>query len=267
MNSTVVGKPLRIPLNVKVAKDSLLVNIMSPNGKFYKTANLTQEGEGKFIIDFLGEEVGLYTMQLMVNGELKSTVPVEVQEASVTMQLGETEQATAYVGSEFEYTLELPADVPVKSVHATFMHSSGAKEETTISRGSGNNFVLKFIPQMEGYYTAPIDISGHGIIGHVKVLVNAAPKLTLKVSTKGAGNDRVKVGSKHVFCIEVQGIKIDKITAYAVTPTGATHNTEVVVTGRESLEIGYTPNAPGDYLVNLQYEGGSFSGPLKFTAV
>jgi len=264
-NVALIGKALYIPLNVKVPLDKLVVSIIHPNGQFLKDAPLREKEFGEYIIEFLADEIGEYVLNILIGGELKTQVPVLVQNSTTSIEMRDTEEATTYVDSEFEYTLELPADVPVNTIKAAFVHDlTGEPEHTNIIKADKNNFILKFIPSKEGKYTASVEISGQGIIGEIKVVALPPPKISLKI-TKG-GNGRCSVGSEHVYGLSVEGMDVNGIGAMVQIPQGEVHAATIKITGNNTLDIIYVPQAPGEYIVELVYEGGSFSGPLKLIA-
>jgi len=109
-----------------------------------------------------------------------------------------------------------------------------------------------------------VEISGQGVIGEIKVVALPPPKISLKI-TKGA-NGKCRVGSQHVFGLSLEGMDVYSIGAMVQTPQGDVHAATINVTGKNTLDIIYLPQDPGEYLVELIYEGGSFSGPLKLIA-
>eukprot|EP01123_Difflugia_compressa_P011073 TRINITY_DN4277_c0_g1_i1.p1 TRINITY_DN4277_c0_g1~~TRINITY_DN4277_c0_g1_i1.p1 ORF type:complete len:279 (-),score=60.27 TRINITY_DN4277_c0_g1_i1:125-928(-) len=264
INTTYPDTPLSIPLNVKVPLGDLSAEVLNPQGQTIGTAPITQKEEGQYIIEFIAHEIGQYTLNIKIKGDVKSTVPVNVEKQTHTLSL-DAETATAYVGSEFEYVLELPNHTSITGVRAVFKHSEGHEEETKVSQQgheNTNNFVLTFVPTKEGLYTAIVEVEGQGVIGEIKVNAVQPPKISLKV-TKGDGE--TQVGQEHTYTLSVTGIDLNHLSASVKTPSGETHQATVSVSG-ENVDIKYTPSAPGEYSINLQSEVGSFSGPLSLVA-
>jgi len=99
VQKALVGKSLRIPLNLKTEMKTIKVKI-SQQGIYIGDAQIQERNFGEYLIVWTANQSGEYTMEIMVQGETKHVVHIQAENSNFSHN--GPREVTTFVGYEVE---------------------------------------------------------------------------------------------------------------------------------------------------------------------
>uniref|UniRef100_A0A7P0NMY4 Filamin A n=1 Tax=Homo sapiens TaxID=9606 RepID=A0A7P0NMY4_HUMAN len=268
-----LGKPTHFTVNAKAAgKGKLDVQFSGlTKGDAVRDVDIIDHHDNTYTVKYTPVQQGPVGVNVTYGGDPIPKSPFSVA-VSPSLDLSKIKVSglgeKVDVGKDQEFTVKSKGAGGQGKVASKIVGPSGAAVPCKVEPGLGaDNSVVRFLPREEGPYEVEVTYDGVPVPGSpFSVKVTGEGRVKESITRRRRAPSVANVGSHCDLSLKIPEISIQDMTAQVTSPSGKTHEAEIVEGENHTYCIRFVPAEMGTHTVSVKYKGQHVPGsPFQFT--
>uniref|UniRef100_A0A8W4F6Z9 Filamin A n=1 Tax=Sus scrofa TaxID=9823 RepID=A0A8W4F6Z9_PIG len=268
-----LGKPTHFTVNAKAAgKGKLDVQFSGPaKGDAVRDVDVIDHHDNTYTVKYTPLQQGPVGINVTYGGDPIPKSPFSVG-VSPSLDLSKIKVSglgeKVDVGKDQEFTVKSKGAGGQGKVVSKIVGPSGAVVPCKVEPGLGaDNSVVRFVPREEGPYEVEVTYDGVPVPGSpFSVKVTGEGRVKESITRRQRAPSVANVGSHCDLSLKIPEISIQDMTAQVTSPSGKSHEAEIVEGENHTYCIRFVPAEMGMHTVSVKYKGQHVPGsPFQFT--
>uniref|UniRef100_E1BE25 Filamin A n=1 Tax=Bos taurus TaxID=9913 RepID=E1BE25_BOVIN len=268
-----LSKPTHFTVNTKAAgKGKLDVQFSGPaKGDAVRDVDIIDHHDNTYTVKYTPVQQGPVGINVTYGGDAIPKSPFSVG-VSPSLDLSKIKVSglgeKVDVGKDQEFTVKSKGAGGQGKVLSKIVGPSGAAVPCKVEPGLGaDNSVVRFVPREEGPYEVEVTYDGVPVPGSpFSVKVTGEGRVKESITRRRRAPSVANVGSHCDLSLKIPEISIQDMTAQVTSPSGKSHEAEIVEGENHTYCIRFVPAEMGMHTVSVKYKGQHVPGsPFQFT--
>uniref|UniRef100_A0ABI7VTI7 Calponin-homology (CH) domain-containing protein n=1 Tax=Felis catus TaxID=9685 RepID=A0ABI7VTI7_FELCA len=268
-----LGKPTHFTVNAKAAgKGKLDVQFTGlAKGDVARDVDIIDHHDNTYTVKYTPVQQGPVGINVTYGGDPIPKSPFSVG-VSPSLDLSKIKVSglgeKVDVGKDQEFTVKSKGAGGQGKVASKITGPSGTVVPCKVEPGLGaDNSVVRFVPREEGPYEVEVTYDGVPVPGSpFSVKVTGEGRVKESITRRRRAPSVANVGSHCDLSLKIPEISIQDMTAQVTSPSGKSHEAEIVEGENHTYCIRFVPAEMGMHTVSVKYKGQHVPGsPFQFT--
>uniref|UniRef100_A0A3Q2IAR3 Filamin A n=1 Tax=Equus caballus TaxID=9796 RepID=A0A3Q2IAR3_HORSE len=268
-----LGKPTHFTVNAKAAgKGKLDVQFSGlAKGDAVRDVDIIDHHDNTYTVKYTPVQQGPVGVNVTYGGDPIPKSPFSVG-VSPSLDLSKIKVSglgeKVDVGKDQEFTIKSKGAGGQGKVASKIVGPSGTPVPCKVEPGLGaDNSVVRFVPREEGPYEVEVTYDGVPVPGSpFSVKVTGEGRVKESITRRRRAPSVANVGSHCDLSLKIPEISIQDMTAQVTSPSGKSHEAEIVEGENHTYCIRFVPAEMGMHTVSVKYKGQHVPGsPFQFT--
>uniref|UniRef100_A0A8C4MJE9 Filamin A n=1 Tax=Equus asinus TaxID=9793 RepID=A0A8C4MJE9_EQUAS len=268
-----LGKPTHFTVNAKAAgKGKLDVQFSGlAKGDAVRDVDIIDHHDNTYTVKYTPVQQGPVGVNVTYGGDSIPKSPFSVG-VSPSLDLSKIKVSglgeKVDVGKDQEFTIKSKGAGGQGKVASKIVGPSGTPVPCKVEPGLGaDNSVVRFVPREEGPYEVEVTYDGVPVPGSpFSVKVTGEGRVKESITRRRRAPSVANVGSHCDLSLKIPEISIQDMTAQVTSPSGKSHEAEIVEGENHTYCIRFVPAEMGMHTVSVKYKGQHVPGsPFQFT--